>query len=483
MKPSFASTSQAFLGFPGAALLRRFFSVCWSRNLELLMICIGAALRISMRYRFDPALSFDSDSHWEMLRWIAGHHALPPVDSLLQAQHPPLYYTLAAWLTNHGVSRAELVDFSVAFGIARLAMIWLALELHLTGKRCARVMALALAAVIPASIHLDGMNYPEPLSGLLNACALVLIPYAFRPSLAARYRFCVAAGVIFGLAMLTKISAVACLGAIGVSALLELLLSGRPWRARVTESLGWALFLATVLSVCGWYFARNVRDFGQPFMSSFELHSEHYLAASYDGVPILDRRSVGFWFGWSNEIYQWPYYPSGLQPHPRFFPVALASTFSDYWNFSFAGTKRGLVSPLNVLPDGILPRVFEASRGSVIGGTVIALATLVAAFVALRTTLRRRDFGRLALVLVPLVTTAAALDFATKFPIDHYGVIKGEYMTFGAGPAYALFGLAAHWASQRVRRWPLLGLMLGSLLLVASYSFYCRFRLTLLPSW
>jgi hypothetical protein len=267
-----------------------------------------------------------------------------------------------------------------------------------------------------------------------------------------------------------------------LAAILELLLSGRPWRSRVDEAAGWGMFLAAVLGVCGWYFARNVRDYGQPFVTTFDLKSQHSLVAKYDGVPLLDRRSAGYLLGWNNDIYRWPYYPSGIETHSRFFPVAFASTFVDYWNFSFSGTNFDVPSPMHILPRPITPRVFEVSRQALVGGTVILLAMLTAWFVAIRTTFQRRDFGRLALVLVPLATVAAALQFGIKYPVDSYGVVKGAYMTFGAGPMYAMFGLAAEWASRKVPRWPLLALMIAGLWLVANYAFYCRFRLSLLPS-
>jgi len=452
-----------------------------SRTLELLMFGIGAALRISMRYRYDATWSFDSDLHWEVVTWMAQHRRVPPVEAVFQAQHPPLYYALSTWLYLHHVSREQMVWFSIACGVARLALIWLALELHLPGKRWARVVALALAAIIPASIHLDGMNYPEPMSGMLNAAALVLVPYAFRQGLAARWRYCLAIGLILGIAMLTKISAAVTIGTIGLVAFLELLLSGRPWRTRFGEAFGWATLLALVLAVCGWYFARNVRDYGRPFVTTFDLKSQHSMVAAYDGTPLLDRRSLGFLLSWSREIYEWPYCPAGYESHSHFFPVAFASTFVDYWNYSFSGTKPEVVSPMNMLPRPITPRVLELSRQALLGGTVILVATVLAWFAALRVTFRRRDFGRLTLVLVPCAATAAAAQFAMQYPVDSFGVVKGAYMTFGAAPMYALFGLAAEWASQRVRRWPLLGFMLAGLFLVASYTFYCRFGLSLLP--
>ena len=47
--------------------------------------------------------------------------------------------------------------------------------------------------------------------------------------------------------------------------------------------------------------------------------------------PYLDRRTLGFFVGWSNSIFEYPYFPSARS---RFLPVLIASTFVDYYNFS-----------------------------------------------------------------------------------------------------------------------------------------------------
>jgi 4-amino-4-deoxy-L-arabinose transferase-like glycosyltransferase len=475
------ATPRVSFGARALERLARVFAFLKSRSIELAIFAVGAALRISMAFSYDATWSYDSDLHWEVVTWIAKHHRVPPVEALFQAQHPPLYYSFAALLYTLGVTRAKMVWVSIACGMVRLACIWLALELYLPGKRWARVVTLALASVVAASVHLDGMVYPEAMSGMWICIALVLVPLGFKKTLKARWRFCILAGLVLGLSMLTKISAVAVIGAIGLAAGLEFLFSGRPIKERLKEAGAWALFLAVCVSVCGWYFARNVRDYGRPFVTTFDLKSQHWLVAAYDGVPLLDRRLIGYFATWDSAVYKWPYYPADQGSHPRFFPVAMASTFVDYWSYSFSGTPPSEPSPMHGLGRPITPRMLAAARIAVVGGTVIFLATVVAWFASVRWAFRRRNFGLLAIVLVPLLTLAAAAHFAVQYPVDSYGVVKGIYMTFGAAPMYALFGIAAQWASSRVQRWPLLGFMLAALWMVATYSFYCRFRLVLLP--
>jgi hypothetical protein len=451
------------------------------RKLELALFLLGFLLRATMRWSYLPAWSYDSEEHWAVVQWIVLHGRVPRPEATLEAFHPPLFYAAAAWLFGHGVTRESLVWFPIACGTIRLALIWAGLEMYLPGSRWARCAALALAAVLPASIHLDGMIYPEAMSGMWVAAALLLVPLAFRSRLRARWPLAGAVGLILGLAMLTKISALAVIAAIGAGALLELLFSRDGFRDRCLLLLPWAGMLAVCVGVSGWYFARNVRNYHRPFITSFDLPAQRWVAAKSQGIPYLRRRPLGFFVGWDRAIYAFPYNPSGIVPQSRFFPVALASTFVDYWDYSFSGVDPGTPSPIMAGSRPITREVLAASQMAVLGGTLVCVATLVAWFAAALRVLRQRDWGLVALLLVPLFTLLSALHFAVAYPIDSYGVVKGVYMQFGAPPLYALFGVAVGWSARKAARWPLLGAFLVALWMVASYSLYCRLRLPILP--
>jgi hypothetical protein len=460
-------------------------AVAWLRGHlpELAIFLVGVLLRASMSWSYDQSWTYDADGHWAVIVWMLEHHRVPPVEAVLHAFHPPLYYATAAFLHAHGVSREGLAWVSIACGSLRLAIIWVGLELYLPASRVARLAALSLAAVLAASVHLDGMVYPEAMSGLWVAAALLLVPLAFRAPPARRWRWAAAAGVLLGLGMLTKISCVVAVGSIGAAALLEFAFSGVPWRQRVLRALPWAGMLAIILVISGWYFARNVRDYGRPFVTSFDLPSQHWLVAPVENVPVLDRRSLGFFVQWDPAVYVWPYYPAGVLPYSRFFPVAVASTFVDYWNFSFSGLDPATPAPMHdwLQNRPITPTLLTASQYAVVGGTLIFIATLAGWGFAAWSAVRRRDFGLMALLMVPALTLASALQFATAQPVDHYGVVKGVYLQFGAPPLHAAFGVAVAWASRARWRWPLFSMLLGALWLVAAYTVWCRLRLPILP--
>jgi hypothetical protein len=83
------------------------------------------------------------------------------------------------------------------------------------------------------------------------------------------------------------------------------------------------------------------------------------------------------------------------------------------------------------------------------GGTWIALTTIISWLVVAFAAWRSKDVAILLVVLVPLVALLGQLHFAIKFAIDAQGPVKGAYMQFAAAPLYALFGIAATWGWKR----------------------------------
>jgi len=244
--------------------------------------------------------------------------------------------------------------------------------------------------------------------------------------------------------------------------------------------LPWAGMFAVCLGACGWYYARNMRQYGTPFITSFGLPSQHWLVVQAEKRPVLDRRTLGFLCYWDDSIYKSPYRPAGLGPDPRFFPVAIASSVVDYWRYGFVGHEH----PMPGVPHGAMKapaQVLNISRLAAVGGTVIFFSVVAAWLAGIGRVLQYRDTGRLSLLLVPLFMLLGALHFAISNPIDDYGVTKGVYMTFAAPPLYALFGVAAGWAQRKAIRWPLLGVLGISLWCVAAYSVLCRLGFRILP--
>jgi hypothetical protein len=463
---------------------RRPRAVAWAlaHAPELAIVLIGVLLRLTLHFNYDPLKSYDALLHWEVVQYIAQHGELPPVDALFEAFHPPLFYVMGALLLRFAHASPEGVQWiSILSGFARLSLTWLGLELYVS-KRAARIMGLSLAAVLPVSIQMDGTLNAEALSAMLSVAAMLLVPLTFAAS-APRRRWWLAAaiGLLLSLQLLAKISAAVNIGMIGLAVALELAFSAKPWRERLKLAMPWSLVLLLPVLLTGWYFGRNVREHGHLFLNSFQLKNQAYAVVETDKLPLLDRRSLGFVFGWDPVIFAVPYWPVAITPQPRFWSVVTVGTFVDYWNFSYSGLDAGMQAPTMVNGRPLTPEVLTASQRSAVGGTLIAAITAIAFAVCCVIAARRREWGQLSLLGTAGLSIAAALHFAITYPIDHLGVIKAAYMQPGIAALYGVFGLASAWSLERRWRWPLFMVMLVSLWLVVAYTMYCRARIQLLP--
>jgi hypothetical protein len=436
------------------------------------LIAFGVFLRATMAITYDVTWGYDFPDHWTHIEWFLTHWKMPPLGVSREAYHPPLYYFLAALVHRAGVHMLHMNVVSILCGSLRLATIWFGLERNLTWNRPARLVALAVAAVLPASVHTDGMVTNESLNNLLSAIALVLMLEMLRTESARRWLVALVLGLVVGLGLLTKISALALVGAGGVAAIVELCWVGRNgWRARAGRYLPWVGALVVAFAVSGWYFAHNQRTHGKMFLSGFDGLDAPWLA-SLANLSYVDRRKAKFFYGWTNDIYASPYCPTGVMPESYFWTPLVASTFVDYYSFGFA-QRTPPVESYNSRPVPV--KAAALSSFAVMGGTWIAIATMLAWLVAAFSVWRSKNVGHLLILLVPLMALLGQLHFAVKFAIDAQGPIKGAYIQFAALPLYGLFGLAATWGWRR--GWPgKLAIVLHAVAFatVAIYCLYAR---------
>jgi hypothetical protein len=161
-----------------------------------------------------------------------------------------------------------------------------------------------------------------------------------------------------------------------------------------------------------------------------------------------------------------------MTPHSRFWPVLVASTFADYYNYAFARYPKDAQLIANSHP--ISRIAVNLGRASVIAGTVIALSTAIAWFLTAALLARRRDAARLVLAIAPAAAILGQLYFAIQYPFDDVGPIKGVYLQFASAPLFGLFGLSVSWLAQRRTTRPLAIAELFAVGAVAAYTIYCR---------
>ena len=423
-----------------------------------------------MLRNFPPEVGYDFSAHWEYAEWLRRFGTMPRLEDHRLALHPPLFYLGVAWLIDHGGGSRAAQAAVLGLSLVRLGLVWLCLEQWLVGRAWARRIGLALAAVLPVSILMDGTVSGETVCATLVMGVIALVPAAFGTGRRSIVTGAVL-GFVLGLGVLVKVSAVTLLGALGAGVLLQLVADGRDgWQGRARRLLPWIVGLIVFLGTAGWYFAWNRAIYGKSIVMLSDTPGLPYMPAT-NAVPVYFRRPPEFYFHWSRSIHEHPYFPSASLNEARFFPMLIASTFVDYYNHHFAAPRtsaREILANERPMPEPAM----ALGRGAMAAGTLIAAVTVVAWIVVSGRAWRTRDVAATALLLIPLLGLAAQIWYAQVFPHDWLAIVKGAYVLYAVPPLYAVFGVAVTWLARCSIL--LAAMPLGALVMVAVYSVWCR---------
>lgn len=446
---------------------------------ELGCLLFGIVLRVAQLHTHRPEWGYDFFEHSTAVDWWANHFRMPPLELSRGASHPQLYYALAALIRRAGGSWSAVQALSVSFGCIRLCLVFLAALRYLPTNRAARIFIISLAAVMPASVQLDGMVTQEALNNLVSVGFGIAVLELCRAPTERRRLPAVAVGLTAGLGLLVKNSNFALLGVLLVAPWLELIQGrGIGLRGALGRARSWVMATAVAVSLCGWQFAYNRVAYGRAVLDGwYKRPTEDTERVAAHLTPVLDRRSVAYFIGFSPDVLNFPFPPSGVEPNSRLWSILIASTFCDYYGYRFAPPwGEGQLLLAGSQHAEVSERSVELARASVASGVFIAMMTAASSAIVAVRLVRRREVARLLMLLIPGFALLGQMYFATKYPYDFEGVVKGVYFHFATLPCYVIFGMTLAWlCRRRGLHWVAIPATL-TLLPVAAYTTYCVFR-------
>jgi hypothetical protein len=223
------------------------------------------------------SLDYGSDrtGHVAYVEYLSQQHRVPLATEGWQMFQSPLYYVVAALIHAGGTMifddttawRIVLLFSVVVVGI-QVQLIFRALMASFPVRQSVQCLGMLVAGLMPMGLYLSQMIGNEPLAGLFGAGAVTLTIVGFQdPQRMIRQGRQVAIGLLLGLAVLTKVSAVLLFPPITMAIILatrRAVDSG----SRIAFSL--LRVFATVALVSGWYYLRNWYLLGRPFIGGWD---------------------------------------------------------------------------------------------------------------------------------------------------------------------------------------------------------------------
>lgn len=231
--------------------------------LNWLLAC-GILLRLAVFFTAGP---FNPDQHYEVIQYIAEHHALPVSNQLSQSYHPPLYYLLMAPLYAMWPDPKLLQFASFLLSSANLILIrWLLRDRGLIPQPTARLVAFALACFLPEFVMFGNFVSNDTLTMLVGTLLFAgLARYVAGPSTGRM----ITVAALVGVGLLTKGTFLLVGPAL---ALIVLLVESR--RHNLSRALAaTALFCLTFAAIGCYKYVENVVHLGRPFVNNQDTDS------------------------------------------------------------------------------------------------------------------------------------------------------------------------------------------------------------------
>ena len=227
------------------------------------LLALGIALRVAVFWFLDP-LNNDT-GHFDIIKFIVEHRALPAATASFESYQPPLYYLLAApfYAASGNVKWVQVL--SLLFSILTLLVLYRLLYVDkLLADARARPYAFLMACFLPQFV-LFGLYVSNDTLAIFLGAVIVLqvVRFVARPTIWQA----VLLALLVSLGLLTKATFLAFLPALFVLAAFVLVRRGYSAQKAFAAALALSLLAGGVGS---WRFVQSYREVGNPFVSNLD---------------------------------------------------------------------------------------------------------------------------------------------------------------------------------------------------------------------
>jgi len=404
------------LGFAGLLKRRARALRCSPSQLRFLLLGLWSLVAVNDFAKLPLAMGMDVEGHLDYVKFIVDRGALPLATDGWEMFQAPLYYLLCAGIAAlsgqwNGLVIRMFWLISVACALAQIEIA------HRLGRRVfpdredLQKVAIAVSGLLPMGFAVSQGVGNEPLHGALAALTLLFAARAVEHEGPISLRDSLGLGVLWGLALLAKVTAVLLAAPLLYAFWCRL---RRPRSDRGREWTSAALAGAACAAVAGWYYLRNWIALGTPTT----------VGASHTGGALWWQEPGYRLFG---QLYR---FGSGLV---RPFDAAGHGFWDNYYSSLWADGAMGSMIEFDVIPPWNYAPMLASLWVAIVPSVLIATG-FARALVANRD--RRGELVQIAAIALATGITAALLLYA-RLPVYSQG--KATY-TLGLTP---IFGVLA----------------------------------------
>jgi 4-amino-4-deoxy-L-arabinose transferase-like glycosyltransferase len=316
-------------------------------------LLIWAIMFINNIHKINFYKGFDATGHIEYIVYILNTYSLPKPNQGWVTYHPPFFYILSALLYKlMSLIRLEmLAKYSLKLipFLSSAGQIWLAYlasKIIFPTNSTRQMLSIISAAIIPMNIYMAHYISNEPLMAFLIGLSFIIsITVLQQRATIGKY---ILLGIIAGLALLTKISALPFIMVIAFT-LIYALISERQYTPKKIMVL-FGSFCIMILLISSWFYIRNKLLFGIFFIGNWDpkigfywwqdpgYHTYKYYL---DFGKVFSMPYYSGFFSLSDSLYS-TFWGDG------FYGGTIAYAYAPRWNYHFMSVIYLLAIPATV---------------------------------------------------------------------------------------------------------------------------------------
>jgi hypothetical protein len=259
-----------FASFFGKTLKKKFSRLFDPSAIRWMMFALWGGLSFNNLIRLNFQVGAEGWGHIEYLEFILKKGSLPLAPDGWQMFQPPLNYLLSApWYAflnqwfDWPVVIKMMAGITVACGLLQIEIIYRIARVVFNGRKDLQNISVVTGTFLPVHTYTCQYFGNEPLLGvLLSFLILLLLPFVSSEQNQPKTQTFVLIGFVWGLALLTKMTALLMAPVILVVLLAHSVKLRSPAKSVLKNIL---VVFGAAVAVSGWYYYRNYVTLGNPF--------------------------------------------------------------------------------------------------------------------------------------------------------------------------------------------------------------------------